>query len=228
MATLIIDKIKGGSGGVELSIPTTDGSLGQLIKTDGNGNLSWTTDTNTTYSVGDGGLTTNDLTNTLKANYDTGYSHSQAGHAPSGAEANAANTAITTAANSWTATQTFGDELLVGAKIKDYSEAYTATSGTGTQALDLTLGNVFKHTASGGNVTFTFTNPPTSGAAGSFTLIWVQDTTDRTITWPVSVDWAGGTAPDVTSGSGKVDVYTFFTVDGGTLWYGMQAGADFT
>jgi len=209
-STLTVDKIKGGSSGVALTLPTTDGSAGQLLKTDGSAVLSWATDTDTTYTAS--GVVSIDGSNVITS---TG-------------EANAANTAITTAANSWTATQTFGDELLVGAKIKDYSEAYTATSGTGTQALDLTLGNVFKHTASGGNVTFTFTNPPTSGAAGSFTLIWVQDTTDRTITWPVSVDWAGGTAPDVTSGSGKVDVYTFFTVDGGTLWYGMQAGADFT
>jgi len=46
------------------------------------------TDTNTTYSVGDGGLTQNNLTNTLKTNYDTAYTHSQASHAPADAEAN--------------------------------------------------------------------------------------------------------------------------------------------
>ena len=34
------------------------------------------------------GLSTNDLTNTLKSNYDTAYSHSQSTHAPSNAEAN--------------------------------------------------------------------------------------------------------------------------------------------
>ena len=33
-------------------------------------------------------------------------------------------------------------------------------------------------------------------------------------------------APDVTSGSGKRDIYTFFTLDAGTTWYGFQAGAD--
>ena len=48
------------------------------------------TDTDTTYTVGDGGLTQNNLTNALKTNYDTGYTHSQAAHAPSNAEANPA------------------------------------------------------------------------------------------------------------------------------------------
>ena len=34
------------------------------------------------------GLSTNDLTNTLKSNYDAAYTHSQAAHAPSNAQAN--------------------------------------------------------------------------------------------------------------------------------------------
>jgi len=120
----------------------------------------------------------------------------------------------------------FQDEQAIRPEIKDYSESYTASSGTGTVTLDLTNGNVFQHTASGGNVTFAFSNPPASGKAGSLTLKWIQDSSDRTITWPGAVDWAGGSAPSVTSGSAKVDVYTFFTVDGGTIWYGFQAGAD--
>ena len=85
-------------------------------------------------------------------------------------------------------------------------------------------------TASGGNVTFVFSNPAASGKACAWTLKWIQDSSDRTITWNGvggnGVKWAGGSAPDVTSGSGKVDIYTFFTVDGGTLTYGFQAGAE--
>jgi len=119
------------------------------------------------------------------------------------------------------------DQLVTRPEIKDYSETYNASTGNGTVDLDLTTGNVFKHTASGGNVTFTFSNPSASGKSCSFTLIWVQDSSDRTITWPAAVDWKdAGTAPSVTSGSAKVDIYTFFTVDAGTTWYGFQAGAD--
>jgi hypothetical protein len=118
------------------------------------------------------------------------------------------------------------DEVVSRPELKDYAESYTASSGSGTVTLDITNGNVFQHTASGGNVTFAFSNPPASGNAGSITLKWIQDSSDRTITWPGAVDWAGGSAPDVTSGSAKVDIYTFFTVDGGTIWYGFQAGAE--
>jgi len=120
----------------------------------------------------------------------------------------------------------FADQLVTRPEIKDYAETYNASSGTGTVDLDLTTGNVFQHTASGGNVTFTFSNPPATGKAGSFTLKWVQDASDRTITWPITVDWAGGSAPSVTSGSAKVDMYVFTTFDAGTTWYGFQSGAD--
>ena len=119
-----------------------------------------------------------------------------------------------------------GDNVIGKPEIKDYSESYNASSGNGTVTLDIENGNVFQHTASGGNVTFAFSNPSASGKSCAITLKWIQDSSDRTITWPGSVDWAGGSAPDVTSGSGKVDVYTFFTVDAGTTWYGFQAGAD--
>jgi hypothetical protein len=120
----------------------------------------------------------------------------------------------------------FADQLATRAKLKDYSESYNASSGTGSTTLDLTTGNVFQHTASGGNVTFVFSNPPASGAGGSFTLKWIQDSSDRTATWPASVDWAGGTAPTLTSGSAKIDMFTFVTFDAGTTWYGFVAGQD--
>ena len=118
------------------------------------------------------------------------------------------------------------DQLVTRPEIKDYSETYNASSGSGTVTLDLTTGNVFQHTASGGNVTFVFSNPPAAGKGGAFTLKWIQDSSDRTATWPVTVDWAAATAPTLTSGSGKVDIFTFVTVDGGTTWYGFTAGQD--
>ena len=120
----------------------------------------------------------------------------------------------------------FADQLVTRPKLKDYSESYTATSGTGTVDLDMEDGNVFQHTASGGNVTFTFSNPSAAGTSCAFTLKWIQDSSDRTATWPASVDWPAATAPTLTSGSAKVDIFTFFTVDAGTIWYGFVAGQD--
>jgi hypothetical protein len=132
----------------------------------------------------------------------------------------------TTAAITRTASINMADNVLQRPELKDYSEEYNASSGSGTVTLDVTTGNVFQHTASGGNVTFAFSTPPASGKAGTITLLWIQDSSDRTITWPASVKWGGGSAPDVTAGSAKKDLYTFITWDAGTIWYGMQAGVD--
>ena len=118
------------------------------------------------------------------------------------------------------------DNLVTRPERKDYSETTVALSAAATVDIDLTGGNVFTITPDQ-NTTFTFSNPSPTGKSCSFTLIWTQDSSDRTIAWPASVDWKdGGTAPSVTSGSGKIDIYTFFTIDAGTKWYGFQAGAN--
>ena len=119
----------------------------------------------------------------------------------------------------------FADQLVTRPTIKDYAETKTALSAAATVDIDLEDGNVFTLTADQ-NTTFTFSNPSPTGKSCAFTLVWTQDSSDRTITWPATVDWAGGSAPDVTSGSGKIDIYTFFTMDAGTIWYGFQSGAD--
>ena len=104
---------------------------------------------------------------------------------------------------------------------KSYNETFSSLSGT-TPAVNCETGNVFALTTSG-NTTFTFTNPPATGAAYGFTLK-VTAGGAHTLTWPISVDWAGGTAPDAPA-SGEVNVYAFITHDGGTNWYGFLAGA---
>ena len=119
----------------------------------------------------------------------------------------------------------FADGVVQRPEMKDYSETKTALVAAASIAIDMTYGNVFTITPDQ-NTTFTFTNPSPTGKSCAFTLIWTQGGSDRTISWPASVDWAGGTVPDVTSGSGKIDIYTFFTLDAGTIWYGFQAGAD--
>jgi hypothetical protein len=44
-----------------------------------------------------------------------------------------------------------------------------------------------------------------------------------TITYPASVIWSGGTTPTAPA-NGETDVYTFYTDDGGTTYYGFQVG----
>jgi hypothetical protein len=118
---------------------------------------------------------------------------------------------------------TFGGNTTVdGELIADsYNETYVALSGT-TPAVNCETGNVFAISTSG-NTTFTFTNPPASGTAYGFTLKVTAGGT-HTLTWPSSVDWAGGSAPDAPA-SGETNVLVFITHDGGTAWYGFQGGA---
>tara|TARA_B100000242_G_C43049032_1_gene489915 strand:- start:1714 stop:2430 length:717 start_codon:yes stop_codon:yes gene_type:complete len=106
-------------------------------------------------------------------------------------------------------------------------ESTVVTSSSNAATLNLRDGSVFTHTLSE-DVTYTFSNPAASGYASSFTLKVTQDSSARTITWPGSVDWAGGTAPTLSTGSGDVDVFVFMTVDGGTIYYGFTAGQDMT
>ena len=120
------------------------------------------------------------------------------------------------------------DNEVTRPKLKDYSET-TVVANTGTTyTIDLENGNVFNLTLTG-NCTYTFNNPPASGSAGAFTLIQNQDGTgSRTVTWPASVEWAGGSAPTITSTLSSTDVFTFITTDGGTTWYGFTGGQDFS
>jgi len=49
---------------------TGNGSTSEFLRSDGDGSFSWVTPTNTTYSVGDGGLTQKNFTSTLKTKLD--------------------------------------------------------------------------------------------------------------------------------------------------------------
>ena len=55
------------------------------------------------------------------------------------------------------------------------------------------------------------------------TVYQYSTATPSTIVWPASVEWPSGTAPAAPA-SGETDVYTFFTTDGGTTYYGNQVG----
>lgn len=120
------------------------------------------------------------------------------------------------------------DQVVSQAEIRDYSESVvTAESGT-DYAINLASGNIFELTLTD-SCTLTFSNPPASGKAGSVTLILHQDGTgNRTVTWPDSMTWAGGTAPTLSTAANAIDVIQLFTTDGGTTWRGFLAGLNFS
>ena len=111
-------------------------------------------------------------------------------------------------------------------KAKSYNETYAAvTSSSAATALNCETGNAFRHTLTEAT-TFTFSNPPASGTAYSFSLEVIQDASASgyAITWPTSVDWPSATAPTLTATANAKDIFVFYTRDGGTNWYGFTAG----
>jgi len=109
---------------------------------------------------------------------------------------------------------------LSSGSLTNYSETINALGNTGTAAtINLANGNFVTATLTG-NCVFTFTTGLTTGAV-SFTLHLTNDATpSRTITWPASVVWPNGTTPTRTTTANKTDVYTFYTLNNGTTWYG--------
>jgi hypothetical protein len=120
-----------------------------------------------------------------------------------------------------------GDVDITGELIVDsYNETYAAvTSSSNATTVNCHNGNAFSHTLTE-NTTFTFSNPPTSGIANTFSLEIIQDASASgfTVTWPASVDWPSATAPTLTATASAKDVFVFYTRDGGTTWYGFTAG----
>jgi hypothetical protein len=104
-----------------------------------------------------------------------------------------------------------------------FSDDVVALGNTGAATtINLAAGTVFTATLTD-DCTFTFSNPNGTASTGSsFTLILTNDATpDRTRVWPVNVLYADGTQ-QFTNTAGAVDVWFFFTPDGGTTYYGSS------
>ena len=120
-----------------------------------------------------------------------------------------ADTTKNDTANTFTALQTLNAGLSVDGSYKQAAEAVSALD------IDLSTGNYFTKTING-NSTFTFSNPPSSGTVGSFTLELTH--TSGTVTWPSSVKFPADTAPTLTAG--KTHLFIFVTDDGGSRYRG--------
>ena len=229
-------------------LSTGEGAGTKFLREDGDGTSSWQAAAGTTYTAGDGlDLSTTTFSTDLLSNggleiqstelsvaqgisqYDVAQfaagvvdddflrisTTSVEGRSASEVLSDIA--ALPLAGGTMSGTITCADEVITGPMLKDYSETKAAMAAN---AVDISLGNVQTYTLSGGQ-TLTFTNPIATGNSSSFTLI-VTNGGSATLTWPTSVDWAGGTAPTLTSSG--IDILVFTTIDGGTIWYGFAAG----
>ena len=113
-------------------------------------------------------------------------------------------------------------------ELKGLPESLNAIgSAAAAQDVDFSAGYLHTLTLVVANTTISFINPPATGRSASMSLEIHQDATaGRLITWPASVKWAGGTAPTLTATANAVDIFTFYTSDGGTTWYGFTSGQD--
>ena len=82
--------------------------------------------------------------------------------------------------------------------------------------IDLATGNYFADTLAA-NTTYTLSN---AGGVQSCQLE-VTGASTYTITWPSSIEWAGGVAPSAPA-TGETDVFTLSTDDGGTSYVGVK------
>lgn len=101
------------------------------------------------------------------------------------------------------------------------------TISAGTLTLNLNTATVFDVALNANITTLTISNVQSSGRTSSFIIIFTADGTARSVTWPASFLWPSGTAPTITSTNGKKDVFTVFTVDGGTTWQAFISGQNF-
>lgn len=72
-----------------------------------------------------------------------------------------------------------------------------------------------------GSTLFVFANVPAVDGAYACTLKLTAN--GHPVTWPTGTIWPGAEAPTLSAG---VDIFVFYTSDGGTTWYGFTAGQE--
>ena len=98
------------------------------------------------------------------------------------------------------------------------------TANSSTTTVDLSDGNVVKFTQSA-NTTVSFAN---TGTSNIVTFIRKKDAngTARTLTWPSSINWDGGSAPTLLNVNKENpyegQVFLLVTSDEGVTWYGKE------
>ena len=160
-------------GATQLNV-SGNGTSGQVLKSDGDGTFSWANDNDTTYSVGDGGLTQKNFTTALNTKLDgieTGATADQtAGEIKTAYESNADTNAFTDAeqsklsgieasadvtdtANVTAAGALMDSEVTNLAQVKAFDSADYATAAQGSTA-DSALQNISEDTTPqlGGNL----------------------------------------------------------------------------
>ena len=124
-----------------------------------------------------------------------------------------------------TATAYYGDgSNLTG--ISTSSSSNTQSQKSGTTTLTLNVGSYALHVvplASGTTISsITYSSVPSSGTVSTIVIV-LKYSGSATVTW-TNVLWAGGNTPSLTGTTGKADVFSLTTYNGGTKWIGAIIG----
>lgn len=135
---------------------------------------------------------------------------------------------VTSEDNSYTGTNDFNGMINFG----PYREKFSSVSySSGDLIFNLSTSRNFKVTLGGNvaNTEFKVTNPAANANfIDSFTAIFIQDGTgNRTIAFPPTIKFAGGTDRTLSTGANDIDVFTFFSYDQGNTYLASVAGTDF-
>jgi hypothetical protein len=96
----------------------------------------------------------------------------------------------------------------------------TPSISAGALTLDCSAGALFVVSLNANITTMTISNPPPAGYVLQIQLHFIGDGTARTVSWPASVKWPGGTPTSgITSINGRASVINLTTHDGGTSWF---------
>ena len=125
-------------------------------------------------------------------------------------------------------------------------KVFSSTSLTGSNMLTMSLnnGNIHYQVLSSGNntstmliagvkndcfnsITLILKQPSSGSTTFSFpeTITVANDDTGSNI-YSVPLKWQGGNIPAISSGNNSIDIFTFFTFDGGSTFYGAVAGVN--
>jgi alpha-tubulin suppressor-like RCC1 family protein len=120
-----------------------------------------------------------------------------------------------------TAVSFYGNgENLTGVAGSAFIGVVTAAQ-SGTTTIDLSLGNIIYFTQDT-DTTVAFANSESTQVV-DFIRDKDATTTARTITWPDSIIWNGGSAPTLINNSGNdVQIFKLITRDQGVTWYGYE------
>ena len=215
-------------------LPTADGSAGQLLKTDGSGNLGWATDatTDATKMPLAGGTFTGDISldNQKDLRFEEATAngdHYVALQAPASLAANVTWTLPTADSSgsqalvsngsgtlSWSTT---GDATLANDNTWTGAQRGQVTGLTSSANITIDMSTTNNHSVTLAHNT-QFENPSNQVAGQSGSIFITQDGTgSRTANWTANWKWKGGTAPTLSITAAAVDRVDYIIAASGSI-----------